>query len=67
MALVEAIQVYFEVDGKNTRAREVRGLLKAKAALGCSRLTVLTRGYEASEDVRWFKQNGTVDFVPLWK
>jgi len=67
LRVTQLIQVCANVEDERTRAREVRALLKASAALRCKELFVLTETAEGEEDASWFGLRGRIRFVPLWK
>ena len=62
-AVEELVQVCWDVSDSDTRAREVKGLLEAMRLFGKGEGTIVTRDYEAVEDV----EGMTVRFEPLWK
>jgi len=65
--VTQLIQACVEANDPKTRAREIRALLKASAALKCDNLLILTLAEEGDEDVTWYGVQGKVRFVPLWK
>lgn len=61
--VVQVIQVTWSMADKETRERELKGLLEASSATGCSALLVIT---DDEEDC--FKVDGkSVNVVPAWK
>jgi hypothetical protein len=63
----QLIQVCATLDAPSTRAREIRGLLKAGKELACDDLLVVTGDAEGTEKVEWFGLRGEVTFTPIWK
>ncbi len=61
------IQVCYEFNQADTKAREVRALLKARIELKCDSLVVITKDYEGKEEAEWFGLRGKIMYVPLWK
>ncbi len=61
------IQVCIDFTGKDTKAREIRGLLQASQELNCGNLMVITGGYRGEEKVEWFGKKGKVKYVPAWE
>ena len=61
--VVHLIQVTWSMEDKETRERELNGLLEASSATGCSTLLVIT---DDEEDC--FKVDGkSVNVIPAWK
>ncbi len=55
---------------EDVKDREIRALLHAKEELGLdekARLTVITWDYEDEKVVRWWRKEGRIRFVPMWK
>ncbi len=63
----ELLQVSYSLEGRKTRLREVRSLLKASKVIGCNRLTILTWNEEGEEELEWWGLRGRIRFIPLWK
>ena len=62
-SVVQVIQVTWSMADKETRERELKGLLEASSATGCSTLLVIT---DDEEDC--FKVDGkSVNVIPAWK
>ena len=61
--VIQVIQVTWSMADKETRERELKGLLEASSATGCSALLVIT---DDEEDC--FKLDGkSVNVIPAWK
>jgi predicted AAA+ superfamily ATPase len=58
----ELIQVCYDSEHPDTKAREVNALLRASEELKCDEMTVLTGGYEGEERIK----GKVIKFVPLW-
>ncbi len=66
----ELVQVTYANSCDDIKEREVRALLHAKEDLGLGdevRLTVITWDYEDEKVVRWWRKEGRIRFVPMWK
>lgn len=63
----ELIQVCYDVEEINAKEREIRGLIHAAKDLNCDNLTIITGGYESTEQKEWHGMKGTVKYLPLWK
>ncbi|MFH1352976.1 MAG: ATP-binding protein [bacterium] len=61
------IQVSIDFTGKDTKEREMRGLLHASQELNCSNLAVITGGYRGEEKIKWFGKEAIVKFIPVWQ
>jgi len=61
------IQVSFDFKGRETKEREIRGLLHASEELNCDNLMVITGEYSGEENVSWFGKKRNVKFIPLWQ
>jgi predicted AAA+ superfamily ATPase len=59
----ELVQVCYDVEHPDTKAREVNALLRASEELKCDDMMVVTGGYEGEERVK----GRIIKFVPLWK
>jgi len=59
----QLIQVCYNISDINTKAREVKGLLKASADLRCNNLLIITWDYEGEENA----DNKKIIYTPLWK
>ena len=57
------IQACYDMEALDTRAREVKALIKASDALGCEDLTILTWDHE--EEARMGDR--TIKTIPLWR
>lgn len=55
------------VSDPKVNSREIRSLLKAGAALGCDRLTILTNDVEKTETQSWFGLKAKIVYIPIWK
>lgn len=62
-AVVQLIQVTWDMSDENTREREIDGILEASTATGCANLLIITKD-EETVIVRKSKQIGV---VPAWK
>ena len=63
----ELIQVCYDIRDPKTKERETRALIKASKELKCKNLLVLTRDYEAEEEISWFGTKRKIKYIPLWK
>lgn len=62
-AVKELIQVCWDLDDKETRERELEGIIEAASLTHCPNMTIVTRNQEEEiEDSR-----GTIHIVPAWK
>jgi predicted AAA+ superfamily ATPase len=61
------IQVCYNVSNPDTKKREIRSLIKAKQALKCNELIVLTNNYAAEETAEWYGEKAKIKYIPLWK
>jgi predicted AAA+ superfamily ATPase len=59
----ELVQVCYDVEYPDTKAREVNALLRASEELKCDDMMVVTGGYEGEEQVK----GKIIKFLPLWK
>ena len=59
----QLIQVCYDINGFNTKEREIKALIKASKELNCSNIMVITWDYETEERVK----NKKIKFIPLWK
>lgn len=57
------VQVCYDVEHPDTKAREVNALLRASVELKCDDMMVVTGGYQGEEQVK----GKTITFVPLWE
>lgn len=62
-AVVQLIQVTWDMSDENTREREIGGILEASTATGCTNLLIITKD-EETVIVRESKQ---ISVVPAWK
>lgn len=62
-AVVQLIQVTWDMSDENTREREIGGILEASTATGCANLLIITKD-EETVIVRESKQ---ISVVPAWK
>lgn len=62
-AVVQLIQVTWDMSDENTREREIDGILEASTATGCANLLIITKD-EETVIVRESKQ---ISVVPAWK
>lgn len=62
-AVVQLIQVTWDMSDENTRKREIDGILEASTATGCANLLIITKD-EETVIVRESKQ---ISVVPAWK
>ncbi len=66
----ELIQVSYANSYEEIPEREIRALLHAKEDLRLdekTKLTVITWDYEDERRVKWWRKEGLIRFVPLWK
>ena len=66
----ELIQVSYANSYEEIKEREIRALLHAKEDLNLdenTRLTVITWDYEDEKQVKWWRKEGRIRFIPLWK
>lgn len=63
----QLIQICCDIGDVKTKEREVRALIKASKELKCKNLLVITRDYEAEEQIKWFSTRRKIKFLPLWK
>jgi len=61
------IQVCYQLDNPKIKEREIRAIVKASKELKCKRLLIITKDYEAKENVEWFGIKAKIEFIPLWK
>jgi hypothetical protein len=59
----QLIQVCYDIEHPDTKAREINALLRASEELRCDDLMIITGGYEGEEAVK----GNMIKFVPLWK
>ncbi len=59
----ELVQACYDVEHPDTKSRETSALVRASEELKCDDLKVITRGYEAEEEVKGKK----IKYIPLWK
>jgi hypothetical protein len=59
----QLIQVCYDIEHPDTKAREINALLRASKELSCDDLMIITGGYEGEEAVK----GNMIKFVPLWK
>ncbi len=59
----QLIQVCYDLGQAETKAREIKALLKASLELRCQNLLIITSDYEAEEEVKGKR----IKYVPLWK
>jgi uncharacterized protein len=59
----ELVQVCYDIEHPDTKAREANALLRASEELKCDDMMVVTGGYEGEEQVK----GKIIKFVPLWK
>lgn len=59
----ELIQVSWEVNGYETKNREIRALIRAMEEFGLKKGLVITEDYETKENFK----NKEINFMPLWK
>ncbi len=57
------VQACAYITNRDTKKRELRGLIKASRELKCKNLLIITYDYEAEEKIK----NKKVRYVPLWK
>lgn len=57
------IQVCYDIEYYDTRKREIDALIRASSELNCKDLLIITRDYEAIENIK----NTKIGFTPLWK
>ncbi len=58
----QLVQVCYSLN-KKTKGRELKALIKASKELRCKNLLVITRDYEAEENI----DSKEINFIPLWK
>jgi len=63
----QLIQVCYNVEGVETKDREIRGLIHGSKELKCDNLLVITGGYEGDGEISWFGTTRRIVFTPLWK
>ncbi|MFH0955994.1 MAG: ATP-binding protein [Candidatus Falkowbacteria bacterium] len=59
----QLIQVCFDLSDVNTKAREIKSLIKASKELKCDNLLIITDDFEHEEKISSKK----IKYVPLWK
>lgn len=59
----QLIQVCYDLEGLNTKEREVKALFKASQELKCANLLIITWDKEGKEKIK----GKTIQFIPLWK
>jgi predicted AAA+ superfamily ATPase len=62
-AVVELIQVCYDLEDYDVRAREFKSLLRAAKELGCAELLVITSERSGTENYR----GKSIQLVPLWQ
>ena len=62
-AVVELIQVTWDMSDAETKEREIRGIIEASSATGCDNMKIITIDYE---DVIYI-ENKKIDVIPAWK
>jgi len=63
----ECIQVTYANSHDEVDRREIRALLKAREALKCRDLKVITYGYEDKVVESWYGIKEEIEYIPLWK
>jgi hypothetical protein len=63
LKIKQLIQVCYDIEYYDTKKREIDALLKASDELKCKNLMVITKDYEATEEIKGKK----IKFVPLTK
>ena len=62
-AVVQLIQVTWDMSDENTREREINGILEASIATGCDNLLIITK----DEETVIAQENKQINVVPAWK
>jgi uncharacterized protein len=65
MNIRSLIQVCADTSSEKTKNREIRALLKAKEALKCNNLIIVTLDHEYTEKATWFSFEGTIHYIPI--
>ena len=60
---LELLQVCYDIEDYQTKARETSALIKASNELGCKKLKIITWDYEEKEKVK----GKNIEYTPLWK
>jgi len=63
LAIKEIIQVAYELNSKNTKDREVRGLVACAIEAGLRQGLIITKDFETVETIGGIR----ITFMPLWK
>lgn len=63
----QLIQVCYNLEGRETKNREIRALVKAGKELKYKNLIVINAYKEDEEEVQWFGIKAKIKFIPLWK
>lgn len=61
--VTQLIQVSWDIHDRETRQREIEGLLEASAATGCQNLTIIT----FDEEGEILEQEQQIQILPVWK
>lgn len=61
--IIQLIQVCYNIDGPETKKREINSLLEASAKLKCNNLLIITEDLEKQEKINGKK----IKYIPLWK
>lgn len=59
----EIIQVVYELENEKTKEREITGLISCANELGLKKGLIITKDYEAEENI----QGKKIKYIPLWK
>lgn len=62
-AVVQLIQVTWDMSDENTREREIGGILEASTATGCTNLLIITK----DEETIIVRESKQISVVPAWK
>ena len=65
--IVSLIQVCCDIQGKETKTREIRALLKAGEDLGCENLILINPDLNETREETWFGITKKIQYVPIWQ
>ncbi|MEK6874645.1 MAG: ATP-binding protein [Nanoarchaeota archaeon] len=65
--VIQLIQVSKQGKDEKPKDREARALLKARKALDCQNLLIITQDEETTKEYEWYGIKENIKSIPLWK